>query len=92
MNVFLITWLQGAISLAAVLLFLYSTQDVVENLSPQGCRMSYMNPSYILQTDFNRAWTPLAERYSLFLYREDQWEKEVRLCILKTCPQTDQGP
>ncbi|KAE9404806.1 PGAP1-domain-containing protein [Gymnopus androsaceus JB14] len=73
----LITWLQGAVSFAAISLFLYGSQDVAENLSPQGCRMSYMNPSYIPQTEFNRSWTPLAERYSLLLYREDQWEREL---------------
>lgn len=77
----LITWLQGAVSFAAISLFLYGSQDVAENLSPQGCRMSYMNPSYIPQTEFNRSWTPLAERYSLLLYREDQWEREVRSCM-----------
>ncbi|KIK67657.1 hypothetical protein GYMLUDRAFT_215793 [Collybiopsis luxurians FD-317 M1] len=73
----LIAWLQGAFSIAAVLFFLYASQDVAENLSPQGCRMSWMNPSYILQTQFNNSWTPLARRYSLFLYREDQWEREL---------------
>ncbi|KAF5393191.1 hypothetical protein D9757_001207 [Collybiopsis confluens] len=56
---------------------LASCQDVAEHLSPQGCRMSYMNPSYIPQTRFNTSWTPLAERYSLLLYREDQWEREL---------------
>ncbi|GAW00800.1 PGAP1-domain-containing protein [Lentinula edodes] len=39
--------------------------------------MSYMNPLYIPQTQFNSTWTPLAERYSLVLYREDQWEREL---------------
>ncbi|KAJ3895608.1 PGAP1-like protein-domain-containing protein [Lentinula edodes] len=72
----LITWFQGSFSVAAVLVFLYASQDVAENLSPQGCRMSYMNPLYIPQTQFNSTWTPLAERYSLVLYREDQWERE----------------
>ncbi|KAJ4479140.1 PGAP1-like protein-domain-containing protein [Lentinula aciculospora] len=73
----LITYFQGAISVAAVLLFLYASQDIAENLSPQGCRMSYMNPLYIPQTQFNTTWTPLAKRYSLVLYREDQWEREL---------------
>ncbi|KAF8591481.1 PGAP1-domain-containing protein [Ramaria rubella] len=43
-------------------------------LSPQGCRMSYMSPSYILQRNFNTTWTRLARRYSLWLYREVGWE------------------
>ncbi|THH33528.1 hypothetical protein EUX98_g695 [Antrodiella citrinella] len=33
-----------------------------------------MSPSYILQTSFDRKWTPLAKRYSLYLYREVGWE------------------
>ncbi|KAF7355691.1 GPI inositol-deacylase [Mycena sanguinolenta] len=32
--------------------------------------MSYMYPSYVLQSEFDVAWTPLAKRYSLWLYRE----------------------
>jgi hypothetical protein len=44
--------------------------DTASDLSPQGCRMSYMWPSYVLQSEFDVAWTPLAKRYSLWLYRE----------------------
>ena len=48
-------------------------------LSPQGCRMSYMSPSYLVQSQFNTSWTPLAKRYSLLLYSEVGWEdKQVR--------------
>ncbi|KAF9037812.1 PGAP1-domain-containing protein [Hymenopellis radicata] len=61
-------------SLAAVLCFYLSTLRVQQSLSPQGCRMSWMSPSYILQPDFNATWTPLAHRYSLWLYREVGWE------------------
>ena len=43
-------------------------------LSPQGCRMSYMSPSYILQSGFNASWTSLSGRYSLWLYREVGWD------------------
>ncbi|KAH7344773.1 PGAP1-like protein-domain-containing protein [Rhizoctonia solani] len=46
------------------------------SLSPQGCRMSWMSPSYIVQDDFNTSWTPLARRYSLLLYREVGWDAE----------------
>lgn len=38
--------------------------------------MSWMSPSYILQTDFNATWTPLASRYSLWLYREVGWDPD----------------
>ncbi|CUA76918.1 hypothetical protein RSOLAG22IIIB_02398 [Rhizoctonia solani] len=50
--------------------------DSVTSLSPQGCRMSWMSPSYIVQNDFNTSWTPLARRYSLLLYREVGWDAE----------------
>ncbi|KAG8960130.1 GPI inositol deacylase, partial [Tulasnella sp. 419] len=47
-----------------------------ENLSRQGCTMSYMTPSYILQSSFDSSWTHLAKRYSLWLYRETGWDSE----------------
>lgn len=41
--------------------------------------MSWMWPSYVLQTKFDHTWTPLARRYSLWLYREANREShEVR--------------
>jgi glycosylphosphatidylinositol deacylase len=55
------------------------------SLSSQGCRMSWMSPSYVLQQDFNASWTPLAARYSLWLYREHGWEHEVRAQLYITC-------
>ncbi|KAG2134442.1 PGAP1-like protein-domain-containing protein [Suillus bovinus] len=33
-----------------------------------------MSPSYLLQHEFNTSWTPLAQRYSLWLYREVGWD------------------
>ncbi|CAE6535354.1 unnamed protein product [Rhizoctonia solani] len=53
-----------------------SYHDSMTLLSPQGCRMSWMSPSYIVQDDFNTSWTPLARRYSLLLYREVGWDAE----------------
>lgn len=38
--------------------------------------MSWMSPSYILQADFDKTWTPLAQRYSLWLYREVGWQSK----------------
>lgn len=61
-------------SLLAVFLLYIATVRIVDDLSPQGCRMSWMSPSYILQADFNTSWTPLAHRYSLWLYREVGWQ------------------
>ena len=42
--------------------------------------MSYMSPSYLVQSQFDTSWTPHAKRYSLLLYSEVGWEdKQVRL-------------
>ncbi|KAJ7044755.1 PGAP1-like protein-domain-containing protein [Mycena alexandri] len=63
----------GFIALFAVVSVVYlylATLDTASELSPQGCRMSYMWPSYVLQAEFDLTWTPLAKRYSLWLYRE----------------------
>ena len=64
----------GAFSLLGVLTFYRAGLDIVKTLSPQGCRMSWMSPSYVLQPNFDRSWSPLAGRYSLWLYREVGWE------------------
>ncbi|KIY52292.1 GPI-inositol-deacylase [Fistulina hepatica ATCC 64428] len=61
-------------SVAVLLVCYFCTVDVATKLSPQGCRMSRMTPSYVLYKKFNTSWTPLAERYSLWLYREVGWE------------------
>lgn len=63
------------------LLFIYIAHEAalytIDALSPQGCRMSWMYPEYVLQHSFNTSWTPLANRYSLWLYREgDGWETD----------------
>ncbi|KII95293.1 hypothetical protein PLICRDRAFT_34135 [Plicaturopsis crispa FD-325 SS-3] len=60
------------VGLLAVLYF--ASIDTSRTLSPQGCRMSWMSPSYILQSGFDTTWSPLARRYSLWLYREVGWE------------------
>ncbi|KAK2465990.1 hypothetical protein APHAL10511_001631 [Amanita phalloides] len=60
---------------ASLLAVFYSTySDVSQQLSPQGCRMSWMSPSYVLQSQFNSSRTPLGGRYSLWLYREVGWD------------------
>ncbi|KAF7792832.1 hypothetical protein EIP86_003933 [Pleurotus ostreatoroseus] len=64
----------GLFSLCCVAVLYYAGVDIVKTLSPQGCRMSWMSPSYVLQNKFDRSWSPLADRYSLWLYREVGWE------------------
>ncbi|KAI0751124.1 PGAP1-domain-containing protein [Daedaleopsis nitida] len=61
-------------SLLVVAVLYYAGLDTYYSLSPQGCRMSWMWPSYVLQKDFDTSWTPLARRYSLWLYREGNTE------------------
>lgn len=51
-----------------------SSENATSRISPQGCRMSWMSPSYVLQKDFDELWTPLNRRYSLWLYREVEWD------------------
>ena len=67
-------------SLVAVALLYYAGLDTYYSLSPQGCRMSWMWPSYVVQNKFDHHWTPLARRYRLSLYREGNLESnEVRI-------------
>jgi glycosylphosphatidylinositol deacylase len=66
--------LLSATTLALLAAFYASGVQSPNRLSPQGCRMSWMSPSYILQPDFNATWTRLSRRYSLWLYREVGWE------------------
>ncbi|KAI0650404.1 GPI-inositol-deacylase [Trametes meyenii] len=61
-------------AIASVVVLYYAAVDTVKTLSPQGCRMSWMWPSYVLQSHFDHSWTPLARRYSLWLYREGNLE------------------
>ena len=66
----------GLWSLLAVFLLYRANSDIVQNLSPQGCRMSWMSPSYLLQAGFDTTLSPLASRYSLWLYREVGWDPD----------------
>ncbi|KAH9988205.1 PGAP1-like protein-domain-containing protein [Russula vinacea] len=66
-------------SITSVGLLYRAASDSALSLSPQGCRMSYMSPSYHIQSQFNTSWTPLAKRYSLLLYREEGWEDSEEL-------------
>ncbi|KAF9450963.1 GPI-inositol-deacylase [Macrolepiota fuliginosa MF-IS2] len=63
-------------AILAVLVFSLTNKDLADTLSPQGCRMSYMSPSYVLQDSFNTSWSTLAQRYSLWLYREVGWDAQ----------------
>lgn len=69
-------------SLLVMLAAYRSATELPDALSPEGCRMSYMWPSYVLQTDFNSSWTPLSRRYTLWLYREAGWEKPDQVRVL----------
>jgi glycosylphosphatidylinositol deacylase len=70
------TGILGILSIALSLVFYRAAVDVSYNLSPEGCRMSWMYPSYIPQVNFDSSWTSLASRYSLWLYREADRESD----------------
>ena len=70
----------GMLSLVSMTFVYLASQDNIASLSPQGCRMSWMSPSYILQSDFDEHWTPLSRRYSLWLYREVEWDTVTKAC------------
>jgi hypothetical protein len=67
----------GGLALTALLAF--SGTRTPTEISPQGCRMSFMSPSYILQTGLDTSWTPRAGRYSLWLYREVGWDSNCKV-------------
>ncbi|PCH40901.1 PGAP1-domain-containing protein [Wolfiporia cocos MD-104 SS10] len=69
----------SALALFSMFLLYRASSDIVNSLSPQGCRMSWMSPSYVLQSGLNSKWSPLASRYSLYLYREVGWESSSEL-------------
>ncbi|KAF8529105.1 PGAP1-like protein-domain-containing protein [Hysterangium stoloniferum] len=73
------TTLLGIVTFIFLVAVYTSITQLPDRLSPQGCRMSYMSPSYILQSDFNSSWTRLARRYSLWLYHEEGWEPHGKL-------------
>ncbi|KAF9226838.1 PGAP1-domain-containing protein [Gyrodon lividus] len=64
----------GVFTMLTIYIISRAASDIPRRISPQGCRMSWMSPSYLLQSEFNTSWTPLASRYSLWLYREVGWE------------------
>ena len=74
MNHSMLSVLLGIITATAIFTCFQASIQTPDQLSPQGCRMSYMSPSYILQSGFNASWTSLSGRYSLWLYREVGWD------------------
>lgn len=64
----------GVLALLSLCTVYHAVSDVPRHISPHGCRMSWMSPSYLSQSEFNTSWTPLASRYSFWLYREVGWE------------------
>ncbi|TFK55658.1 PGAP1-domain-containing protein [Heliocybe sulcata] len=69
-------WSLGLLSLALLWLSYKAALESSSLICPQGCRMSWMSPSYVLQDEFDKSWTPLSRRYSLWLYREVGWDPQ----------------
>ena len=65
--------------LLGVLVAYRSATQAPDMLAPEGCRMSYMWPSYYRQHEFNSSWSAYASRYSLWLYREAEWDDSNRV-------------
>jgi glycosylphosphatidylinositol deacylase len=82
MNHSMLSVLLGVFTAVTIFASFRASIQVPDQLSPQGCRMSYMSPSYILQSGFNASWTSLSGRYSLWLYREVGWENN-QVCRLR---------
>lgn len=82
MNHNMLSVLLGVFTAVAIFACFRASTQVPDQLSPQGCRMSYMSPSYILQSGFNASWTSLSGRYSLWLYREVGWDNN-QVCRLQ---------
>ncbi|UNI22091.1 GPI inositol deacylase [Purpureocillium takamizusanense] len=70
----LVTATLGIAMLSAILKSLVSYY-----VEPKGCRMSYMRPSYIHYSDFDTEHTRFATKYSLYLYREQGIDDEIKL-------------
>lgn len=76
----------AVVGIVLTCLLLLAAFDSPTKVSPQGCRMSYMWPSYILQAGLDGTWSKLASRYSLWLYREADLEPESEVCaVLSIC-------
>lgn len=69
-----ITFLVGIGLLAIILESLVTRQ-----LDPKGCRMSYMRPSYARLDEFDTEHTRFASKYSLYLYREQGVDDDVKV-------------
>lgn len=72
-----VTFLAGIALLGVILESLVSRQ-----LDPKGCRMSYMRPSYARLNDFDTEHTRFASKYSLYLYREQGVDDDVKVSSL----------
>ena len=81
MNSHILSGLLGLLTAIGIFACFRASTQTPDQLSPQGCRMSYMSPSYILQSGFNASWTSLSGRYSLWLYREVGWDNNQVCCV-----------
>jgi GPI inositol-deacylase len=70
-----VTFLAGILLLGIIVESLVTRQ-----LDPKGCRMSYMRPSYARLNDFDTEHTRFASKYSLYLYREQGIDEDVKVC------------
>jgi glycosylphosphatidylinositol deacylase len=79
-NPWTITALTAATFLVGIVLLGIIVESLVtRQLDPKGCRMSYMRPSYARLNEFDTEHTRFASKYSLYLYREQGIDEDVKV-------------
>jgi hypothetical protein len=70
--------LSGFALLAVVLCSFVGARSVPDGQVGPGCRMSWMYPSYF-RFSLDRSHSSLAGKYSLYLYREHDWDRSTQV-------------
>jgi len=85
-NPWRITALTAATFLVGIVLLGVIVESLVtRQLDPKGCRMSYMRPSYARLNEFDTEHTRFASKYSLYLYREQGIDEDVKVSSFAAC-------
>ncbi|KAF2198966.1 GPI inositol-deacylase [Delitschia confertaspora ATCC 74209] len=68
-----------ATALAFIIMGVIVHSFTTRQLDPKGCEMSYMRPSFARFADFDTEHTRFASKYSLYLYREQLVDEDIRV-------------
>ena len=66
-------------ALALLALFSITHSFTTKQLDCNGCRMSYMRPSFAKLSDFDTEHTRFASKYSVYLYREGMIDEDTKV-------------